>query len=139
MPGGSACRKSRLRPLPASPQAVAGFITAVAPTFLLLTLRRRLGGIRKGPPPDAAARNPVEDEEVLLAMRRALRSKPRRPKQAYGSASAIVPSSLPPPSRSEIGQPFCHGVKPPTVKRMLIARKISYGLAGSRIFLFDIW
>jgi len=28
--------------------------------------------------------NPVEDEEVLLAMRRALRSKPRRPKQSYG-------------------------------------------------------
>ena len=28
--------------------------------------------------------NPVEDEEVLLALRRALRSKPRRPKQAYG-------------------------------------------------------
>jgi integrase len=28
--------------------------------------------------------NPVEDEEVLLAMRRALRTKPRRPKQAYG-------------------------------------------------------
>ena len=28
--------------------------------------------------------NPVEDEEVLLAMRRALRTKPRWPKQAYG-------------------------------------------------------
>jgi integrase/recombinase XerD len=28
--------------------------------------------------------NPVEDEGVLLAMRRALRNKPRRPKQAYG-------------------------------------------------------
>ena len=28
--------------------------------------------------------NPAEDEEVLLAMRRALRTKPRRPKQAYG-------------------------------------------------------
>ena len=28
--------------------------------------------------------SPVEDEEVLLAMRRALRTKPRRPKQAYG-------------------------------------------------------
>jgi site-specific recombinase XerD len=75
------CRTSRLRPLPASPQAVAGFITAVAPKFSPSTLRRRLGGIRKV---HRLMRlpNPVEDEEVLLAMRRALRSKPRRPKQA---------------------------------------------------------
>jgi len=48
------CRKSRLRPLPASPQAVAGFITAVAPNFSPSTLR----------------------------------SKPRRPKQAYGRRPA---------------------------------------------------
>ncbi len=41
------CRASRLRPLPASPQAVAAFITAVAPKFSPSTLRRRLGGIRK--------------------------------------------------------------------------------------------
>ncbi len=77
------CRTSRLRPLPASPQAVAGFITAVAPKFSPSTLRRRLGGIRKV---HRLMRlpNPVEDEEVLLAMRRVLRSKPRRPKQAYG-------------------------------------------------------
>jgi integrase len=77
------CRASRLRPLPASPQAVAGFITAIAPNFSPSTLRRRLGGIRKV---HRLMRlpNPVEDEEVLLAMRRALRTKPRRPKQAYG-------------------------------------------------------
>jgi integrase/recombinase XerD len=47
------------------------------------TLRRRVAGIRKI---HRLMRlpNPVEDEEVLLAMRRALRTKPRRPKQAYG-------------------------------------------------------
>jgi integrase/recombinase XerD len=47
------------------------------------TLRRRLAGIRKL---HRLMRlpNPVEDEEVLLAMRRALRTKPRRQKQAYG-------------------------------------------------------
>ena len=34
-------------PSPASPQAVAGFITAVAPKFSPSTLRRRLGGIQR--------------------------------------------------------------------------------------------
>jgi len=82
------CRTSRLRPLPASPQAVAGFITAVAPKFSPSTLRRRLGGIRKV---HRLMRlpNPVDDEAVLLAMWRALRSKPRRPKQAYGLAKDL--------------------------------------------------
>jgi hypothetical protein len=42
-----------------------------------------------------------------------------------------------PPSRSEIAQPFCHVVKPPTVKRTMIAQKISYGLAGLRIFVLQ--
>jgi integrase len=46
------------------------------------TLRRRLAGIRKIH--RLRLPNPVEDEEVLLAMRRALRTKPRQPKQAYG-------------------------------------------------------
>jgi hypothetical protein len=60
----------------------------VAPKFSPSTLRRRLGGIRKV---HRLMRlpNPVEDEEVLLALRRALRSKPRRPKQAYGLAKDL--------------------------------------------------
>jgi integrase/recombinase XerD len=77
------CRKSRLRPLPASPEAVAGFIAHEAPKSSPSTLRRRLAGIRKI---HRLMRlpNPVEDEEVMLAMRRPLRTKPRRQKQAYG-------------------------------------------------------
>ena len=65
------CRKEGKRAIPASPEIVAS------------SLRRRVAGIRKI---HRLLRlpNPVEDEEVLLAMRRALRNKPRRPKQAYG-------------------------------------------------------
>ena len=77
------CRKSGRRPLPASPQAVAEFVAHEAPKLAPSTLRRRLAGIRKV---HRLMRlpNPAEDEDVLLAMRRALRTKPRRPKQAYG-------------------------------------------------------
>jgi integrase/recombinase XerD len=76
------CRNERKRALPASPETVAGFIAHEAPKYLPNTLRRRVAGIRKI---HRLMRlpNPVEDEEVLLAMRRALRTKPRRPKQAY--------------------------------------------------------
>jgi integrase/recombinase XerD len=74
---------NQANPLPASPETVAGFIAHDARTSLPSTLRRRLAGIRKI---HRLMRlpNPVEDEEVLLAMRRALRTKPRRQKQAYG-------------------------------------------------------
>ena len=82
------CRQSGKRPLPASPETVAGFIAHDARTSLPSTLRRRLAGIRKI---HRLMRlpNPVEDEEVLLAMRRALRTKPRRQKQAYGLTSDL--------------------------------------------------
>jgi integrase/recombinase XerD len=71
------CRKSARSPLPASPETIAGFIAHDARTSLPSTLRRRLAGIRKI---HRLMRlpNPAEDEEVLLAMRRALRTKPRR-------------------------------------------------------------
>ena len=77
------CRKEGKRAIPASPEIVAGFIAHEAPKYLPSSLRRRVAGIRKI---HRLLRlpNPVEDEEVLLAMRRALRHKPRRPKQAYG-------------------------------------------------------
>jgi site-specific recombinase XerD len=77
------CRKEKKRALPASPETVAKFIAHEAPKYLPSTLRRRGAGIRKI---HRLMRlpNPVEDEEVLLAMRRALRNKPRRAKQAYG-------------------------------------------------------
>lgn len=70
-------------PLPAAPEAVAEFIRCDAIKSAPATLRRRLSGIRKI---HRLMRldNPVEDEEVLIAVRRALRAKSRRQKQARG-------------------------------------------------------
>jgi site-specific recombinase XerD len=77
------CESTRKPALPASPETVAAFIAHEAIKSSPSTLRRRLAGIRKI---HRLMRldNPVEDEEVLLAMRRALRTKSRRQKQAHG-------------------------------------------------------
>jgi site-specific recombinase XerD len=77
------CRKSYRDALPASPETVAAFITHDAVKSSPSTLRRRLSGIRKVHGL-LRLQSPVEDEEVQIAMRRALRSKPRRQKQAHG-------------------------------------------------------
>jgi site-specific recombinase XerD len=77
------CKKARRSPLPASPETVAAFVAHDAIKSSPSTLRRRLAGIRKVHRLLRLA-NPVEDEEVLIAMRRALRTKPRRQKQAHG-------------------------------------------------------
>jgi integrase/recombinase XerD len=77
------CLGAKRRALPASPETVAAFVAHDAIKSSSSTLRRRLAGIRKV---HRLLRlgNPVEDEEVLIAMRRALRTKPRRQKQAQG-------------------------------------------------------
>ena len=69
--------------LPASPETVAAFIAHDAVKASPATLRRRLSGIRKV---HRLLRlgNPVDDEDVTIAMRRALRTKARRQKQALG-------------------------------------------------------
>ena len=77
------CADQGLRPLPASPETVAAFLAANSQAASASTLRRRLASIRK------IHRlfhmhNPTEDEDVLIAMRRALRTKSRRPAQALG-------------------------------------------------------
>ena len=74
--------------LPASPETVAAFVTHNAPAYMPSTLKRQLAGIRKL---HRLLRlpNPVTDEEVLLALRRAFRSKPRRPKQAQGLTAGL--------------------------------------------------
>ena len=77
------CQRAGDRALPASPQTVAAFIAHDAIKSSPATLRRRLGGIRKVHRL-LRLENPVEDEDVLIAMRRALRTKPRRQKQALG-------------------------------------------------------
>jgi site-specific recombinase XerD len=82
------CTQAGCRALPASPETVAGFISHDAIKSSPATLRRRLAGIRKV---HRLLRldNPVEDEEVLLAMRRALRTKPRRQRQALGLTRSL--------------------------------------------------
>ena len=77
-------RLSRGEPLlPASPDTVAAFIADDARVSSSATLRRRLASIRKL---HRLLRlpNPVDDEAVSIALRRALRAKRRRPKQALG-------------------------------------------------------
>ena len=77
------CRMSQKRALPAAPGTVAEFIAHEAKSCAGATLRRRLAAIRKI---HRLLRmdNPVHDEEVLIAMRRALRAKCARPQQALG-------------------------------------------------------
>lgn len=77
------CTANNLCSLPATPATLAAFISAQAPELAANTLRRRLSGIRKVHRLFHLA-NPAEDEEVLIAMRRALRSRTRRPRQALG-------------------------------------------------------
>lgn len=96
------CRMEGKRALPASPETVAEFIAHEAPKYLPSSLRRRVAGIRKI---HRLVRlpNPVEDEEVLLAMRRALRNKPRRPKQAYGLTKDLRDKLIAAGSNTPIG------------------------------------
>lgn len=77
------CIANKLCSLPASPDTLAAFVVAQAPGLAANTLRRRLAGIRKVHRL-FHLQNPAEDEEVLIAMRRVLRSKTRRPRQALG-------------------------------------------------------
>jgi len=77
------CKEASQTPLPASPETIADFIAFDALKSSPATLKRRLAGIRKVHRL-VRLQNPVEDEEVFIAMRRALRTKPRRQKQARG-------------------------------------------------------
>jgi len=69
--------------LPAAPETVAAFIAHEAKACSAATLKRRLAAIRKI---HRLLRmdNPVTDEEVVIAVRRALRAKCARPHQALG-------------------------------------------------------
>jgi site-specific recombinase XerD len=77
------CRKARRRALPANPRTVAAFIAHETESCSAATLKRRLAGIRKVHRL-LRMENPVTDEEVVIAMRRALRAKRARPRQALG-------------------------------------------------------
>lgn len=77
------CVRNGREPLPATPELVAEFIAADAARSATSTLKRRLAAIRKV---HRLMRMPcpVDDEEVAIALRRAMRSKRRRPQQALG-------------------------------------------------------
>jgi integrase/recombinase XerD len=77
------CQRTGEPALPSTPEVVAAFIAADAVTSASSTLKRRLCAIRKV---HRLMRlpSPVDDEEVAIALRRAFRSKRRRPKQALG-------------------------------------------------------
>jgi integrase/recombinase XerD len=77
------CGKKHRRCLPASSRTIASFIEDEIVAFAPATLARRLAAIRKV---HCLLRlgNPLDDEEVSIALRRARRSKPRRQKQARG-------------------------------------------------------
>jgi integrase len=82
------CRKACQQTLPAEPQTVAAFIAHEAQSCSAATLKRRLAGIRKVHRL-LRMENPVIDEEVVIAMRRALRAKRARPQQALGLTSDL--------------------------------------------------
>lgn len=76
-------RRRRLSALPAQPETVAAYIDARIETLAPVSVRHRLVAISKlhalaGLP------SPTKSEIVVLAMRRARRSKPARPNQALG-------------------------------------------------------
>lgn len=82
------CQANGHQALPASPETLVAFIAHDAGNHASATLTRRLCGIRKV---HRLVRQPsaVADEEVGLALRRALRAKRRRPHQALGLTASI--------------------------------------------------
>jgi integrase/recombinase XerD len=77
------CKASKQRPFPAKPKIVADFVTHEAKHLATSTLKRRLAAISKM---HALLRqpNPISDEDVKIALRRALRKRTSRPRQALG-------------------------------------------------------
>ena len=76
-------RATQLEPFPASAEMIAAFIAARAPHDAASTLRRRIYGLRKI---HRLLKLPslIDDEEVTIALRKALRQKRSRMKQALG-------------------------------------------------------
>lgn len=82
------CREARRHALPAEPETIAAFIAQQTARSSAATLKRRLAAIRKVHRL-LRMENPVTDEEVVIAMRRALRAKRARPQQALGLTTVL--------------------------------------------------
>jgi integrase/recombinase XerD len=77
------CKNAKRAAIPASPTTIAAFVAHQSALVAPSTLKRRLAAIRKTHRL-MKLENPATDEEVLIAMRRALRKRPTRPRQALG-------------------------------------------------------
>ena len=77
------CRTKRRPFLPATPETAARYLDAIAADLKPATVRRRIAAIRKI---HRLARHvdPTDDKTVVLALRRARRSKPGHQRQALG-------------------------------------------------------
>lgn len=82
------CIAKGFKYLPASAEAVAGFIAAEMDRLKPTTLKRKLAGIRKIHYL-LSMRDPTRDIEVDLVIRRARRLKPQRPAQALGLTAGL--------------------------------------------------
>lgn len=82
------CEDNETLALPAAPETVAALIASQAKDNSAATLKRRLAAIRKIHRL-LRMENPVTDEEVTIAMRRALRAKCARPQQALGLTQSL--------------------------------------------------
>jgi len=82
------CIGKKLPALPASVATVSAYLDACAPCVAPSTLRRRVAGIRKLHRLSGQI-DPIQDEDVELALRRARRKKPARPGQALGLTSDL--------------------------------------------------
>lgn len=82
------CQANGQEVAPATPEQVAAFLADQAPRVSVSTLKRRLAAIRKI---HRLLRLPcpVDDEEVAIALRRAMRGKGRRPRQARGLTAPL--------------------------------------------------
>lgn len=77
------CRRKRLRALPASAQTVARFIDAQSRELKISSIKRKMCAIRKVH--RLAGFNDIDEHETIaLALRRAKRARPGRPRQALG-------------------------------------------------------
>jgi len=82
------CVQKRLHLVPAKPKHIADFVKYEAARCSTSTIKRRLAAIAKIHRL-MKLENPVADEDVKLAVRRELRKKSTRPKQALGMTREI--------------------------------------------------
>lgn len=82
------CESSKLAPFPAAPETVAAFIAHEAQRCAAATIKRRLAALAKIHKL-MKLENPISDEDVKIALRKALRTKLCRQHQALGITAEL--------------------------------------------------